>query len=258
MGRDDGLGHAVFGHLAGEALDHQDRVLAARDDQVQVALLQGVVRGEGDELAVDRAQPHRGDRPLKRQRRNPQRGRGPVHRQHVAVVLPVAGQHERLHLDLVAEPIGPQRPDGAVHQPGGEDFLGGGPAFAFQEAAGELARRRHALAIVASQGKEVARPRAARGGGHQHDRLAVLHQTTAGGLLGQFAGFERKNGRSDLSFNTCFQDLLLPSSGFGLRRDAGEGKAPAGQQCLKPGPIGGADIPVCPGAGRNACPTAPT
>ena len=30
-----------------------------------------------------------------------QRGRGPVHRQHVAVVLPVAGHHEGLHLDLV-------------------------------------------------------------------------------------------------------------------------------------------------------------
>ena len=136
------------------------------------------------------------------------RGRGAVHRQHVAVVLPVAGHHEGLHLDLVAEPLGEQRPDRPIHQPGGEGFLGGGPAFALEEAAGELARRRHALAIVAGQREEIARPRRARGGRHQHDRFAVLHQTTAGGLFGQFAGFDGKNGRSNLSFNTYFQCIF--------------------------------------------------
>ena len=31
------------------------------------------------------------------------------------------------------------------------------------------------------------------GGGHEDDRFAVLHQTTAGRLLGQFAGFDRKS-----------------------------------------------------------------
>ena len=110
------------------------------------------------------------------------------------------------------EPVGEQRADGAVHQPGGEGFLGGRPAFAFEEAAGELARRRHALAIIAGQREEIAGPRAARGRGRQHDRFAVLHKTTAGGLLGQFAGFDGKNGCSDLTFNTYFQCSFLPSS----------------------------------------------
>ena len=97
--------------------------LRAGDDQVQIALLQFVVRGEGNELAVDAAQPDRGDRALERQRREAQGGRGAVHRQHVAVVLPVAGQHEGLDLDLVVEPLGEQRPDRPVDQPGGERLL---------------------------------------------------------------------------------------------------------------------------------------
>ena len=86
----------------------------------------------------------------------------------------------------------------------------GGPALAFEEPAGELARRRHALAVVASQGEEIAGPGAAKGRRRKHDRFAVLHKTTAGGLLGQFTGLERKNGRSDLTFNTCFQCSFLP------------------------------------------------
>ncbi len=191
VGRHDGFGHAVLGHLAGETLDHQDRVLVARDDQVEIALLESVVRGEGYELALDQAQPYRADGALEGQGRNLQRGRGPVHPQDVAVVLPVAGHHERLYLHFIAEPLGKQRPDGTVHQPRGERFLGRRPAFALQKAAGELARRSHALAVVAGEGEEIARPRRAGGGRHQHYRFAILHKTTAGRLLCQFAGLKR-------------------------------------------------------------------
>ncbi len=131
-------------------------VLAARDDQVQVALLQVVVRGEGDELAADVAQPHRADRALERQAaKGHSGGRGPDHRQHVAVVLPVAGHHEGLHLHLVVEPVGEQRADGPVDQPRRQRFLHRRAALPLEEPAGELPRRRHPLAIVARQGKEV-------------------------------------------------------------------------------------------------------
>ena len=37
---EDRLGHVLFGHLAGEALDHGDGVVRAGDDQVEIALLQ--------------------------------------------------------------------------------------------------------------------------------------------------------------------------------------------------------------------------
>ncbi len=83
-------------------------------------------------------------------------GAGAVHRQHVAVVLPVAGHHERLNLHFVVEPFGKQRANGAIDQPRGERFLRRGPAFALEEAAGKLAGRRVPLAIVAGQREEVA------------------------------------------------------------------------------------------------------
>ena len=63
-----------------------------------------------------------------------------------------------MHLDFVVEPLGKGGADGAVHQPGGEGLLGGGPAFALEEAAGKLARRRHPLAIIAGQREEVDAP----------------------------------------------------------------------------------------------------
>ena len=40
VGEQDRLQHVLFGELAGEALDHGDRVAGAGDDQVEVALLE--------------------------------------------------------------------------------------------------------------------------------------------------------------------------------------------------------------------------
>jgi hypothetical protein len=122
---EDGLDHQAFRNLAGEALDHQHGVFRAGDDQVQVALLQRVVCGKGDELAVDVAQPHGPQRALKRQRREQQRGRRPIHRQHVAVVLPVGGQHEALNLDVVPVSVGELGPDRTIHEPCREGLLDG-------------------------------------------------------------------------------------------------------------------------------------
>ena len=180
------------------------------NDQVEIAFLQRVVGGKRHELAANRAQADRADRPLERQRREAQRGRGPVHRQHVAVVLPVAGHHERLNLHLVAEAVGKQRPDGPVHQPRREGFLDRGPAFAFEETPGKLARRGDPLAIVASQGEEIARPRRAGHGCRQDDRLAILHQATPGRLFRQLTCFDRKNRCSNLTFNSNFQVFPYP------------------------------------------------
>ena len=154
---------SVFGHLAGEAFDHQHRVARAGDDQVELAGLQLVLRRERDELAVDQAQPHRAERALERQRRNAQRRGGAVHRQHVAVGLPIAGQHEALDLHFVVEAFGNSGRIGRSMSRDGERFLGRRPAFALEEAAGELAGRGVPLAVVAGEREEIdARPRRAR------------------------------------------------------------------------------------------------
>src|SRR5437588_7175199 len=48
-----------------------------------------------------------------------------------------------------------QGADRPVDQPRREDFLGGRPPLALDEAAGELARRVHLLAIIDRQGEEI-------------------------------------------------------------------------------------------------------
>ena len=76
VGEQDGLEHAVFGHLAGEALDHGDRVAGAGDDQVQVALFQLRVRRHHDQFVADSADPDRPGRLEERDVRDVQGGTG--------------------------------------------------------------------------------------------------------------------------------------------------------------------------------------
>jgi len=63
----DRLEHAGLGHLAGEALDHEDSGLAARHDQVEIALLELILRRERDEHPVNLRQPNAPERPAKRE-----------------------------------------------------------------------------------------------------------------------------------------------------------------------------------------------
>ena len=73
----------------------------------------------------------------------------------VRVVLAVEGQDVQVNLHLVHEALGEQRPQRPVDQAGGEDFLGGRPALALHEPAGELARGGAALAVVHLEREEV-------------------------------------------------------------------------------------------------------
>ena len=165
MGDPDGLEHFVFGQLAGESLDHQHRFLVAGNDQIEIAFFEFVLRGKGNELAVDPTEPDRADRSQKGERREAERDRSADHGQHVAVVLPIAGQHERLDLNFVAEPLGKEGTDRAIHQPRGQRFLGRRTPFAFEKSAGEFAGRGCPLAIIAGQREEVGHARAGRAGG---------------------------------------------------------------------------------------------
>ena len=103
--------------------------------------------------------------PEERHPRQQQRRRGADHRRHVGIVRAVGRDRARLDLHLVAIPLGKERPDRPVDQPRGEDFLGGRPPLALDEAAGELARGIGLLAVVDGQREEIepfaarARPR---------------------------------------------------------------------------------------------------
>ena len=81
----DRLGHDVLGQELGPGLDHHQPFAAARDDQVELALL---ALGEGrvdDVLAVEQADADAGHGLLERQLRDGQGRRGARDRQHVGV-----------------------------------------------------------------------------------------------------------------------------------------------------------------------------
>ena len=56
----------LFGHFLRAGLDHHDAVVAARDDQIEAALPPLRVGRVDDELPVDQADAHAGDRLLER------------------------------------------------------------------------------------------------------------------------------------------------------------------------------------------------
>ena len=132
----------VSGSIARAALDHHDRVAARGDDQVQVAVGELRTGRVDDELAVDAADAHGRDRAVPRDVGDVQRGRRADDREHVGVVLVVVREHGGDDLRLAAEALREQRADRAVDQARGEDLLLGRAAFALEEAAGNLARRR--------------------------------------------------------------------------------------------------------------------
>ena len=56
------LDEVLFGNFVGRAFDHDDVVLGADVDEIEIALVALVVRRIGDELAVDAADAHGADR----------------------------------------------------------------------------------------------------------------------------------------------------------------------------------------------------
>ena len=85
----------------------------------------------------------------------------------------------------------------------GEDFLGGGPALALDEAAGELAGGVGLLAVIDGEGEEIAAlVGLALDGGHERHGVAVADHDGAVGLLGQLAGFEDEGLGAEGTFNT--------------------------------------------------------
>ena len=80
--------------------------------------------------------PRGAEGPVPGHRRQAERGRGRHHAEDVGVVLLVGGEDRHEDLHLVLETLGEERPDRAVDQAAGEDFLVGGPALTLEEPAG--------------------------------------------------------------------------------------------------------------------------
>jgi hypothetical protein len=105
--------------------------------------------------------------------------------------------------------------DRAIHQAGGEGFLGGGSAFAFDEAAWEFTRRRETFAVIAGERKEIgAGPRGAGAEGGEHYGVAILDDDGGERLFRKKSGFKFEYAITNFLFDTDFHfHTILPETG---------------------------------------------
>ena len=199
----EGVEDLGLGDLAGARLDHQDRLLGTRDDQVEVRAVLGV--GEqvllvriDDEVAVDLADAHGADRRRQRDVGDHQRGGRAVHREDVVWVHVVDRERDRHELRVVAPVLGEQRPDRPVDHARGERALLTRATLALEERAGDFPGGVHALLDVHRQREEVDVAQGAGDGCREHHRVALADDHCAGGLLGHPAGLKRDLATGDL------------------------------------------------------------
>ena len=198
----DGAEHHVFRKLFGFGFDHQHALLGAGDDQFQYAGLRGRHGGIQHERAVLVTDAGRSDRAEKRNAGQGQRGGAADHRNDVGIVLHVMAEHGGDDLHFVAEAFGEQRADRAVDQAAFQHLGLRRPAFALEEAAGDLTGREGLFLVVDGQREEVL-PRL-RGfdahGGTQHNGLAIADHHGAVGLAGDLTGFEDELAAAPFDF----------------------------------------------------------
>ena len=188
-----------LGDLVGARLDHQDGVVGAGHDEVEVDVADEVgLVGVDHEVAVDLADAHRADGRGQRDRREHQRGGRAVHREDVVGVDVIDAQRDRHELRLVVPALGEERADRTIDHARGQRALLARATLALEERAGDLARRVHALLDVHRQREEVDIAQIADGRGAEDHRVALADDDRAGGLLGHLAGLERDLLTGDL------------------------------------------------------------
>ncbi len=241
---DEGGGQDVLRDLLRARLDHHDRVLGAGHQQVQLALRLEVGGGGVDhEGPVPVAHPHRADRPVERDVGDDERRGGADDGEGVRVVLEVGGEQQADDLGLARVALGKERPQRPVDHPGGEDLLLVRPSLALEEAAGDLAARVVALAVVDREGQEVeSHPRLAlRARRRQDHGVAEAHQDCSVGLLGHLPRLDRQGVAAKGHFHSIHFSLLSAlcrdrPRGAGNRRSGRGGIRPTFTRALPPRP----------------------
>ena len=145
-----------LGDLVGPRLDHQDRLLGAGDDQVEVRARVGIgeqvlLFGVHHEVAVDLADAHGADGRREGDVGDHDRRRGAVHGQHVVGVHVVDRERDRHQVGVVAPVLGEQRAQRAIDHARGERGLLAGAPLALEEGARDFARGIHPLLDVDGQ-----------------------------------------------------------------------------------------------------------
>ena len=208
--------HGGLRDLGGADFDHVDAVLVAGEHEIEVAELKlRLRRVEHEALALlgdDAADADGRDRAEVGGVRDVERGRRSGAREDIGIVLAVVRHDPRLELDLVAETLGEERTDRAIHHAHREDFLLVRLALALAEAAGELARCAGLLAVVAGEREEVdARAGVGADAGREDPGVGVAGDDGAAGELGHAARLEAERAPADdlLNDGDCHDLILL-------------------------------------------------
>ena len=202
MGDVERVEHLGLGDAIGAALDHQDRLVGAGDDQVHLELRERLLVGVDDEVAVELADAHGADVLGDRDRRDRERRGGAVHREDV-VGVDVVDRHrlgDELRLEVPA--LREEGPDRPVDHARGQGRLLARPRLAAEERAGDLAGRVVLLLDVDGQREEVHIAEVAHRRGAEDHRVAGLDDDGAARLAGELAGLERDLLAADLGRDT--------------------------------------------------------
>ena len=193
------LDELVLGQFLGLALDHDDLVIGADVNEVQVAEFTLGVGGIDDELAVDPADAHRAHGAAEGDVRDAQRRRRAVDGEHVGIVFTVGAQERGDDLGVVEIALREQGPQRPVGHAAGEDFLFAGAALTAEIAAGDLAHGGGFLAVFDGQRKPVLAFLDAGGadGRDEDDGVAGADGDGAVREAGDFAGFKGDGSGAD-------------------------------------------------------------
>ena len=174
----------------GAALDHQDRLLGAGDDQVHLQLLERLLVGVDDEVAVELSDPHRADRRRHGDLGDRDRRRGAVHRQDVVGVDVVHRHRLADDLGLVVPTLGEQGADRPVDHPRRQGGLLTGAGLTAKERSRDLPGRVMALLDIHRQRQKVDVAQIADGRRAQDHRVPGARDHRPARLAGQLARLE--------------------------------------------------------------------
>jgi len=192
VAEEDRVEEVGFLDLGGGAFHHQDGVLAGGDDDLEIALLQFFPGRVGDESAVHAANFNAGDRACEGDVGDHQGCGGADHGEDSRIVVAVSRDDRRHDLGVVQEVFREQRADRAVDQAAGQGLRIGGPSFALEKGAGNLAAGVSLLLVVDGQREEALPFLGGLGGdgGDQHHGVAALDHDGAACLLRYLSGFD--------------------------------------------------------------------
>ncbi len=202
VGNAERVEHIGLTHLERATLDHHDRVIGRRDDQLQIAVAELLERRVEYPLILDTADANAADQTREWDSRGVQRVRRRDEREDVRVILLVGGDDVDEDLHFVLESFREQRADRSVDDPCRKDFSVVRSTLALDEAAGNLASRVGLFLILDREREE--RQRALlithRHCGEDHG-VSELDDGRASGLLRHTARLDAETTTGEGPFN---------------------------------------------------------